>query len=310
MAAERPRTVDDLLDALRERLEIEGARLSYRQNCASMQRVHISPALGSLEAPSVTPADVERLVRRMLQRGLAPKTIRNVTTFLHSAFALGLERGWCMTNPVTRAARPKRRRSDASPDLRFLSVEQIEAVLAALPDGVVARAPSRRRRGRAGPAPPVPPDALGPVLRAIVLTAAYTGLRQSELLGLRWRDVDWPAQRVRVRNAYVRGEHSREGKSDLSTRRSVPIADRLRDGLRAWRERSVYVDDDDLRLRPSRSSALRSIGRRSLDDSSKAAATRTCRSSPSTTCGTPLRRGSRLPAFRSVRSRSSSATPT
>ena len=76
----------------------------------------------------------------------------------------------------------------------------------------------------------MPPDVLGPVLRAIVLTAAYTGLRQSELLGLRWRDVDWPARRIRVRNAYVRGEHSREGKSDLSTRRSVPIADRLRRG--------------------------------------------------------------------------------
>jgi integrase len=245
-AAERPRTVDDLVDALRERLEIEGARPSYQQNCASMQRVHISPALGSLKAPSVTSADVERLVRRMLQRGLAPKTIRNVTTFLHSAFALGIERGWCAANPVTRATRPKRRRGDANPDLQFLSVDQIEAVIAALPDSVVRRRPEPTRRGPRGPSPPVPPDVLGPVLRAIVLTAAYTGLRQSELLGLRWRDVDWPAQRIRVRNAYVRGEHSREGKSDLSTRCSVPIADRLAEGLLAWHDRSTFVADDDL----------------------------------------------------------------
>jgi site-specific recombinase XerD len=49
-----------------------------------------------------------------------------------------------------------------------------------------------------------------------------------------------------LRNAFVRGEHSREGKSDLSTRRSVPIADRLHEGLMAWRERSTYVDDADL----------------------------------------------------------------
>jgi hypothetical protein len=84
-----------LLDALRERLEIEGARLSYRQNCSSMQRVHISPAIGSRVAASATPEGVEPLVGRMLHRGPAQKTIRNVTTFLHSAFALGVERAWC-----------------------------------------------------------------------------------------------------------------------------------------------------------------------------------------------------------------------
>jgi integrase len=52
------------------------------------------------------------------------------------------------------------------------------------------------------------------VIRVVVLCAAMTGLRQAELLGLRWRDVDWTAQRIRVRNAWVRGEHSAEGKSD------------------------------------------------------------------------------------------------
>ncbi len=47
-------------------------------------------------------------------------------------------------------------------------------------------------------------DALGPVLRLVILAAATTGLRQSELLGLRWWDVDLRAQRIRVRNAWVR----------------------------------------------------------------------------------------------------------
>ena len=73
-----------------------------------------------------------------------------------------------------------------------------------------------------------------------------TGLRQSELIGLRWRDIDWTAQRVRVRNAYVRGEHSDLGKSDLSTRRSVPLADRLVSELDAWSRRSLFVGDNDL----------------------------------------------------------------
>ncbi len=83
-------------------------------------------------------------------------------------------------------------------------------------------------------------------MRLIVLMAGTTGLRQSELLGLRWRDVDVRAQRVRVRNAWVRYEHSGEGKSDLSTKRSVSMTDRLVAELKKWRLRTVYGDEEDL----------------------------------------------------------------
>jgi integrase len=84
------------------------------------------------------------------------------------------------------------------------------------------------------------------VLRVVILTAAMTGLRQGELLGLRWRDVDWAVQRIRVRNTFVRGEHSGEGKSELSTRRSVPMTDRLAGELDSWSQRTAYHGDDDL----------------------------------------------------------------
>ena len=134
----------------------------------------------------------------------------------------------------------------ANPNIQFLTVSELEAVLRAIPDEAVTRSPASTRRGSAGSAPPIPPDVLGPVIRVAVLAAAMTGLRESELLGLRWRDVDWNAQRIRVRNAWVRGEHSAEGKSDRSTRRSVPMADRLARELDRWSQRTLYRADDDL----------------------------------------------------------------
>jgi integrase len=243
----RGRTVDDATNALRERLELRGARKSYRQNCESMQRVHISPAVGSRLVAEVTTADVEALARAMLRRGLAPMSVRNIITFLHSVFGLAVDRGWCLSNPVARAAWPRRRRSgDASADLQFLTVPELEAVISAIPNEVLRRPPAPTRRGRRGPAPPPPPDVLGPVLRVLILAAAVTGLRQSELLGLRWRDIDVTANRLRVRNAFVRGEHSSEGQSDLSTRRSVPMADWLAQDLASWRHRTPFDADDDL----------------------------------------------------------------
>lgn len=51
-----------------------------------------------------------------------------------------------------------------------------------------------------------------------------------------------------MRNAVVRGEHSGEGKSDLSTRRSVPMTERLRRELERWRSRTLFDRGDDLVL--------------------------------------------------------------
>ena len=45
----------------------------------------------------------------------------------------------------------------------------------------------------------------GAVERPLYLCAAMTGLRQGELIGLRWTDVDWTASRVRVAESYTRG---------------------------------------------------------------------------------------------------------
>ncbi len=194
-----------------------------------MQRVHMSPALGNRRVDSVRRADVERLARSLLARGLAPKTVRNTITFLHSVFALAVDEEWIPANPVARAARPKRRRQgDANPDLQFLTIAELDAVIAAIPDE------------------PVGHEVLGPVLRVVILAAASTGLRQSELLGLRWRDIDTRAHRLRVRNAWVRGEHSGEGKPDLSTKRSIPLTDRLSVELAKWRLRTLFADDEDL----------------------------------------------------------------
>jgi integrase len=164
-------------------------------------------------------------------------------------FTLAVENGWTATNPVTRAARPRRRRHrDADPDIQFLTLEELDAVLSVMPDSPVQPEPAPTRRGRRGPAPPPPMDVLGPVMRVLVFVAASSGLRQSELLGLRWRDLDWQARRIRVRNPLVHGEFSSDGKSDLSTRRSVPMTDEVHDGRRGlapadrlWRARPARV---------------------------------------------------------------------
>jgi integrase len=245
-AIDRTRTVTDGCESLRRKLELEGVSKSYLRSCSSMQRVHIAPFLGETPLRKATTEQVDQMTRALLKTR-KPKTVRMTLTFLGAVFEHAIDNHWCQQNPVRRAIRPRRRRErDTNPDLQFLTLEGLEAVIRVIPDETVYRTPAPFRRGRRGPAPPPPPDVLGPVLRRVVLTAAMTGLRQSELLGLRWRDVDWSAQRIRVRNTYIRGEHSSDGKSDLSTRRSVPIADRLLGELDRWSKRTAHNHEDDL----------------------------------------------------------------
>jgi hypothetical protein len=160
-------TVEQASESLRSKLELAGARRSYLQNCESMQRVHVAPRLGKMALKEVTTADVEALAGSMLRAGRSPKTVRNVLRYLHSIFEHAIDLGWTTENPVRRATRPGRRRQgDADPDLQFLTLEQLEAVLREIPDEIVVRVPASTRNGRRGPAPPPPPDVLGPVLRA------------------------------------------------------------------------------------------------------------------------------------------------
>jgi integrase len=67
---------------------------------------------------------------------------------------------------------------------------------------------------------------------------------QGELLGLRWRDVDLNARRVRVVAPYVRGEFG-DPKSEGSGR-SLPLATRVVEALSELRERSAYAHDSEL----------------------------------------------------------------
>jgi integrase len=67
--------------------------------------------------------------------------------------------------------------------------------------------------------------------------AAMTGLRQGELLAVRWGDLDFVSHKVRVRRAFVRGEY----KAPKSVRgvRGVPLAAELEESLLRFSEVSA-----------------------------------------------------------------------
>ncbi len=223
--AERPRTSAERVsmveagEELRRRLEIRGRKKSHRLTVESDLRNHIVPFFAGKELERIEPRDIERYIAVKLGT-LAPKTVRNHLNTMHSVFELGLRMDWCQSNPVKLADRPVIKSTETR--IKFLDQPELEKLLAlAYPD-----------------------DAFGAIEPTLYLTAAMTGLRQGELIGLRWRDVDFDARKVRVVSPYVRGEFN-DPKSEDSGR-SVPLAKRVGDALTVLHERSLYGADGDL----------------------------------------------------------------
>jgi integrase len=212
-------TIEEAGAELCRRLELRGRKKSHRLTVASDLRNHITPFFGPTPLERIEPRDVERYIAVKLKT-LSPKTVRNHLNTLNSIFDIAMRQDWCPRNPVKLADRPVIKTTETR--IKFLSQPELEKLLNL----------------------PYPDDAFGSIEPTLYLTAAMTGLRQGELLGLRWRDVDFEARRLRVVSPFVRGEFG-DPKSEGSGR-SVPLAQRVGDTLTELRVRSHYRHDSEL----------------------------------------------------------------
>src|SRR5205814_8144366 len=79
--------------------------------------------------------------------------------------------------------------------------------------------------------------------RTAVYVAVITGVRVSELLGLRWGDIDGAVGEIRLARGVVR-QHVGEMKTEAS-RKPVPLDVGLATVLAQWRERCPYNQEVD-----------------------------------------------------------------
>ncbi len=256
-------------------------------NYESEIRVHFEPHFGETSISQLGPDDVEAFLDACFNAGLAAKTVRNLYTHLSGIFEFALHKRWTHTNPCREVEKPASASEDAA-ELRFLEQGELEALLAAAAEGpcrhssaTLERGARRDRSGRrtrrgsrsltssASPRPrrctsratpdAVLEDELARVDPVLYLVAAMTGLRQAEMLGLRWRDVDWAAHKIRVVHPYVRRrnaaayremfpEESRRQRPPKSAHssRAVPMAGRVGGELDRHYKASSFQADDDL----------------------------------------------------------------
>jgi len=247
-------------------------------------RLHFTPFFGDTPIDRIEADDIEGFLDDCLdaelreergQRPLSISTVAKLYTHLSGIFEFGIRKRWCRANPCKEVDKPASVDAQDDAEIRFLTMDELETVLLVAGTGPCKHTPKTLERAavarelrdirklpwkaigarlgctaatamylyRATPEA-VLEDDLARVERVLYLTAAMTGLRQGELLALRWRDIDWTAGKIRVMYG-MRKKQRRKTKSRTS-RRSVPIADRVAAELDGLFKSSAYQADDDL----------------------------------------------------------------
>jgi integrase len=182
----------------------------------------INPAIGHIPIGQLRADDIARLLGRLEQPGADRRTVAydkplSATSVGHVRGAINACLRWAVRqhyrdwNPCENVDAPKR----STPEARWWEASHVEAFLAAVADDRDF---------------------------ALWRLAATTGMRRSELLGLRWTDVDLDAGTVRVTRRRIRvgpGWVDEPGTKTDKGRRTIAIAPADVAALRGWRARHV-----------------------------------------------------------------------
>jgi integrase len=174
-------------------------------------RKDINPALGATPLALLTAQMLQRFYADKLAEGLAPTTVRHIHACLRKALQDGVRQGLFPRNMADLAKAPPMR----AKVMRTWSQEEANHFLDA---------------------------AHGDRLEALWALALTTGMREGELLGLRWRDVDVEGREVHIQRALARGlERNRELAAPKTTasRRHIRLTEYAVNALRRHRARQA-----------------------------------------------------------------------
>ncbi len=134
---------------------------------------HLIPALGKIKLNELHPQHIQALYKKLWEQGKSPRTIQVIHSVLRRALGVAERQGLIVRNPA-KVVEP-------------LKVPHKEMLI--LDDNQVRQLMIAAQESR---------------FENLYYLAVTTGLRQGELLGLKWIDVDWASGNIHVRRQLQR----------------------------------------------------------------------------------------------------------
>ena len=161
---------------------------------------HLLPAFGEARLCEIGTLDVQRFVLQKMEKGLGWETCSHLRNLMSKLFGTAKKWGFfALDNPAQGVELPEKKTVRTR---EVLSVQQIRALLMLLKEPC----------------------------RTMVLVGVLTGLRIGEILGLRWKDLDFACGELRVEQAVYRGMVG--SPKTKGSRRTLPLPEPVIAALR------------------------------------------------------------------------------
>ena len=186
----------------------ETTRVGYKTKL----RCYIKPALGDILIYSLRADHVQKMVNDMQARGLSPKNIRDTFNNINAAMKKAVVLRYIPFNPCDGVVLPKLKKYRA----KVYDNQMIHTLL---------------------------DTASGTDMYLPVLLGVTVGLRRGEMLALRWDDIDFKTNTIKVRSNMVNGENGiiiKAPKSEAGIR-DIKVGDEVMAELK--KARLKYMDD-------------------------------------------------------------------
>jgi integrase len=193
--------------------EDEGLERSTVAQYQQHLRLHIEPFIGTKRLTEISVPAVRAFLDTLKANGRSPALIRAVRVSLGSLLSDAQERGLVVRNAVKDIGRRKAKKQIAA-----RHVEQVQ-VGVDLPTPAEVKAILASATGKA---------------RIFIMTAVFTGMRASELRGLRWRDLDL-VKGVAVISQRADAYQEIGSPKSSAGRRKIPLPPPLVDALKEWK---------------------------------------------------------------------------
>lgn len=169
-------TVQEYLESWLENIHKPTVRLSTYLNYSKLLKNYLVPGLGKVKLQKLTPQQVQAFYSKKINEGLSPKTVNNVHGVLHKALDNAVKWDILPRNVCDAVTPPRIPRKEKN----VLTKQQAHTLIEQLKEHH---------------------------LEALLVLAVITGMREGEILALRWQDIDFEDGSLQVQRAvsYLKG---------------------------------------------------------------------------------------------------------
>ena len=143
----------------------------YRQ----ITQQHILPGLGKIKLKDLKPEHIQNRYNEMVKQGIGLRTVQLTHSVVHIALVHAVKLGVIPRNPDDATTPPK----PSPKEMRFFDQDQVQQFL------IIAKEKNDK-------------------FYALYHLAISTGLRQAEIIGLKWSDMDWDKKTLQVQRQLTR----------------------------------------------------------------------------------------------------------